>query len=192
MSAWELPTTATVGGIEYEIRSDYRAVLDILAAFMDPELPEQWKTLVMIKIMFPGWENISQEHLQEAADKAAEFIDAGMAGDEKSPRLMDWEQDAGILVPAINRVAGQEIRALPYLHWWTFLGYYMEIGESIFSQVLAIRKKKIKKKKLEKWESDFYRENKKIIDLKKKETRSEEEQKELRALFGIKKIEGRR
>lgn len=185
MSAWDLPTSFTVGGIEYEIRSDFRAVLDILAAFGDPELPAEWKTVVMIKILFPAWESIPKSDLQEAAEKAVAFIDAGMEGDSGKPRLMDWEQDAGIFVPAVNRVAGQEVRALPYLHWWTFLGYYMEIGESTFSQVLSIRRKKQKGKKLEKWESEFYRENRKLIDLKKKEMRPEEEQKELRALFGI-------
>ena len=35
-----LPTTLTVGGIEYAIRSDYRAALDIFAALADPELDE--------------------------------------------------------------------------------------------------------------------------------------------------------
>ena len=101
--------------------------------------------------------------------------------------MSTWEQDAGMIVPAVNRVAGCEVRALPYLHWWTFLGYYMEIGDGLFAQVLNIRQKKSKGKKLEKWEKEFYRENKKIIDLKKEAKRPEQETEELRALFGFKK-----
>ena len=60
--------------------------------------------------------------------------------------LMDWEQDAPIIIPSVNRVLGKEIRALPYLHWWTFMGAYMEIGESLFSQVVSLRKKRTQKR----------------------------------------------
>ena len=101
---------------------------------------------------------------------------------------MDWNQDAPILIPAINKVAGKEIRSIPYLHWWTFMSLYMEIGEGLYSQVINIRNKKIKGKKLEKWEQEFYRDNKSLVDLKmKRNERSEEEKEELRELFGIKK-----
>ena len=44
----------------------------------------------------------------------------------------------------------------------------MEIGECLFAQVVNIRQKKQKHQKLEKWENDFYNQNKDIIDLKKK------------------------
>ena len=81
---------------------------------------------------------------------------------------MDWQQAEQIIIPAIDRMQGTEIRALPYLHWWTFLGAYMEIGECLFAQVVHIRQKKLKHQKLEKWENDFYNQNKDIIDLKKK------------------------
>ena len=74
---------------------------------------------------------------------------------------MDWEQDGDMIVPAVNKVAGKEIRAVPYMHWWTFFGYFMESGECLFNTVVGIRSK-------------FYQENKNIIDIK---TRlSEEEQ----------------
>ena len=38
MSAWELPTTVMVAGSSFAIRSDFRAVLDALAALTDPDL----------------------------------------------------------------------------------------------------------------------------------------------------------
>ena len=41
MSAWDLPTTVDIEGQEYPIRSDFRAVLDALAALADPELTQQ-------------------------------------------------------------------------------------------------------------------------------------------------------
>ena len=38
MSAWDLPITVQVAGRVFAIRSDFRAVLDALAALADPDL----------------------------------------------------------------------------------------------------------------------------------------------------------
>lgn len=81
-------------------------------------------------------------------------------------KVMDWEQDEPILFPAINQVAGCEVRSVPYIHWWTFVGYFMEIREGIFSTVLGIRQKMAKGKHLEKWEREFRRNNKRSVTLR--------------------------
>jgi len=98
---------------------------------------------------------------------------------------MDWEQDENILFPAINKVAGFETRSIEYLHWWTFLGYYMEISEGVFSHVLSIRMKKAKGKKLEKWEREFWSSNKSICVLREKISEEEKAERDrLNALLG--------
>ncbi len=56
-------------------------------------------------------------------------------------KVMDWEQDEPILFPAINQVAGCEVRSVPYIHWWTFVGYFMEIREGIFPLYLGSGRK---------------------------------------------------
>lgn len=181
MSAWELPTSLEVGGKERQIRTDFRAVLDILKYFNDPEYEpdEQWEVCLRILFTDEVFESFTSEEVQEAEQQAVWFIDMGIKDDGKvKPRTMDWEQDAPIILPSVNRVIGKEVRAMEYLHWWTFLGAYMEIGESLFSQVLSIRMKKAKGKKLEKWEQDFYRDNKQLIDLQIKYTEEEREEKE--------------
>lgn len=193
-STWEFPTSLNVGGIDYEIRTDYRAVLDLFTALADPNLTDEneqitayMQSRVILEIMFPDCDNIPAEHIQEALDKVSEFIDMGISDDRKKPKTMDWEQDAPILIPAINKVLNCEIRAVQYMHWWTFLGAYMEIGESLFSNIIHIRQKKAKGKKLEKWEQDFYNENKSLIDFKQKDQRSNEEKEKLRDYFGYSK-----
>ena len=193
-SAWEFPTSLNIGGIDYAIRTDYRAVLDLFAALNDPECfgeTEEETNLIhaniILRIMFPDCDNIPAEHIQEALDKVAEFIDMGIEEDRKKPKTMDWEQDAPILIPAINKVLNCEIRAEKHIHWWTFMGAYMEIGESLFSNIIHIRQKKQKGKKLENWEQDFYNENKSLIDFKQKDQRSNEEKEKLRDYFGYKK-----
>lgn len=190
-SAWEFPTSLNIGGVDYGIRTDYRAVLDLLTALNDPDLTDEdpgitayMQSQVILQIMFPKYEDIPAEHVQEALDKVSEFIDMGISDDTRKPKTMDWEQDAPIIIPAVNKVLQCEIRAQKYMHWWTFLGAYMEIGESLFSNVVHIRQKKAKGKKLEKWELDFYKENKYLIDFRQKTQRSEEEKEMLRDYFG--------
>lgn len=171
MDRWSLPKTLTIGGKDYPIRYQFGAILDILAAYSDEELDNEDKTEVMLTIFYPTFIDIPQKDLQEAIEKACDFIDCGQKNEGKPrPRLMDWEQDADIIIPAINNVAKMEIRANPDLHWWTFWGYFMSIGDSLFSSVLHIRRKKKSGKKLEKWEQEFYRENQHLIDMRPHET----------------------
>lgn len=173
---WRLPESLKIGDSDFRIRTDFRDILTIFDAYNDPELSEDAKTYVMMNIMYPDLDQIPQENLQEAAEKAMEFINCGNEDDgSKKPQLMDWEQDAEILIPAINKVAGFEVREKEHIHWWTFLGFYMEIGESLFSQVVNIRYKRAHGKKLEKWEQDFERENRNICKLKKRLTAEEQE-----------------
>jgi hypothetical protein len=197
MYAWKLPTFLRVGGRNYKIRTDYRAILDILAAMNDPDILEPdmsgeeinaERIMTMLQILYIDFESMPTSDWNEAAEKAKEFIDCGIKDDgAHKPRLIDWEQDAPIIVPAINKVCGKDVRSVKYMHWWTFLGYYMEIGECTLATIVSIRDKKRRGKKLEKWEQEYYRNNKKLIDLKtEKVERSEEEKEELRKLFGLK------
>ena len=175
-SRWELPTSLDVGGVGFPIRTDYRASLDILAYYNSPDYNDDEKHLICLKILYV--DDIPAELQQEALQTAFGFIDGAQEKDAKiTPRLMDWEQDAPLIVPAVNKVLGGEIRSMPYLHWWTFLGAYMSIGESLFSEVISIRRKKAKGKKLEKHEQEFYRDNKSLVNMKQRY--SEEEQAEI-------------
>lgn len=197
MYAWELPTSLEVGGKEYAIRTDYRVILDILAAMNDPEIfvpgmteeeKKMEQSMTMLQILYIDFDSMPPKDWQEAMKKAVDFIDCGIKGDDKpKPRSMDWEQDAPIIAPEISKIAGRDIR-IGETHWWEFFGYYLGIGEGVFNTIVSIREKKRKGKKLEKWEKEFYQNNKSLIDLKtKKVERSEEEKEELRKLFGLNK-----
>ena len=198
MYAWKLPTSLHVGGANYKIRTDYRVILDILAAMndtdrLDPGRKEDGKqaekVLDMLQFLYIDFDRMPASDWKEASEKACEFIDCGIRDEgTPKPRLMDWEQDGPIIVPAVNKVCNFDVRSVKYMHWWTFFGYYMEIGECMLSTVVSIRDKKRRGKKLEKWEQEFYRNNKHIVDLRtKKAERSEEEKEELRKLFGLNK-----
>ena len=101
---------------------------------------------------------------------------------------MDWDKDSPLIASAINKNMGKDIRSVKYMHWWIFMGAYMEISEGLFHEILLIRQKKMNGKKLEKWELEFYRKNKKLIDLQgETKKRSAEEEVALRELFGLKR-----
>lgn len=173
-----LPEALEVNGSEWSIRTDFRDILVIMQASADPDLDDYEKAVVTLKILYIDFDDMCENDYAEALKQAGWFLDCGQEErDRKVPRVMDWEQDEGLIFPAINKVAGQEVRAVDYMHWWTFCGYFMEINEGVFSSVLNIRQKKAKGKKLEKWEQDFYRDNKDLCDLRKKY--SAEEQNEI-------------
>lgn len=188
----QLPKTLNVGGKTYDIRTDYRVMLNIFLAFADPDLTDSEKCYVCMKCLYVDFESIPQEHMQEAAERAYWFADGGdMPKSEiaENIRTFDWEQDEMLLFPAINKAAGYEVRAVEYLHWWTFLGYFGVIDDGIFAQVLHIRQKIAKGKPLDKAEQEFYREHRSTINLKEKltaEQRAAEEADEafLRELIG--------
>lgn len=183
---YELPEALEVNGKSYSIRTDYRAILTVLEAMNDPDLKDEEKALVAFQIIYEDFEDIPVDDYEEAFKKLMWFIDNGEDSTDKpssKARMIDFEQDAKILIPAVNRVAGCEIRSLDYLHWWTFLGYYMEVGECTFSTVMGIRSKRAKGKKLEKWEEEFFSSNKDLVLIRHKE--SEEEKAEKARLIAL-------
>lgn len=174
---YNLPTSIEISGALYEIRSDYRAILDICMALSDHELDDRDRAYVALDIFYPELENIQLEHYQEAVDKCLWFINGGQEDNgPKSPRLMDWKQDFQYIVAPVNRVIGQEIRAMSYLHWWSLLSAYMEIGgDCTFAQIVSIRDKQARGKKLEKHEQEWLRRNRHLVDFKRKYTQEDDE-----------------
>lgn len=190
MNIWELPTSLNLSGVDWDIRTDYRVVLGILTELNNPEYDNEEKWLIVMTLLYTDFDNMPISLYDEAYKKAIEFIDMGLEGDDKpKPRLMDWEQDATLIIPAVNKVIGAEIRANPYLHWWTFLSSYLEIGECSFSHILNLRQKRAKGVKLEKWEKEFIAENKDLVILKEhlteeQKAEEEEEKERLKKFFG--------
>ena len=89
------------------------------------------------------------------------FFDCGQNYEQtkSSPSLIDWEKDSNLICSAVNNVAGKEIRDEGYIHWWTFMSYYMAIGDCALSNIVGIRYKLAKGEKLEKYEKKFIQDN---------------------------------
>lgn len=177
-----LPVSVEINGKCLAIRNkcDYRVVLDVISALNDIELSEQEKLKCALYVFYEDIEKVEDfETIEIAAKEMMRIINNGEEETEQGkapkPQLMNWEHDFKVLVAPLNRVLSCEIRTVEYLHWWTFLAGYMEIGECLFSNIISIRKKKMSGKKLEQWEQEFYRENKKLVDLPQNLTEEEKE-----------------
>ena len=166
-NAWVLPSTAEFGGISYRFNADFRDILQIIGYLNDTSKPEFVRWSIALELFYN--DPIPVKHQQSAMEYLAKFISYGETKAKPGPKLIDWEQDAQLIIGDVNKVAGREIRATKFLHWWTFLSYFYGVGEGALSSVVAIRNKKARHKKLEKWEEEFYKEHKDLVDFKKPE-----------------------
>ena len=177
MSRWKLPRDGEIAGKKYEIHTDYRDILEIFGYFSDPELPDYLKWEIALGLFYEG--EIPESDRLAAMEYMAWFMAGGKAeAAAPGPKLLDWEQDADLIAADINKAAGQEVRALSYLHWWTFLSWFNAIGQGQLSTVVSIRSKLAKGKKLEDWEKEFYREHRAQVELPKRYSRQELAQKQ--------------
>lgn len=186
-----LPKSLTINGVDHPINSDFRNVFPILAAFSDDALSDKEKVFVCMKRLFVSLESIPTEDYTEAYQAALLFLEAGRHDEAPGPRIVNWEKDEQLIFPAINKAAGvPDVRDLPYMHWWTFLGHFMSIDpESLCGSVLRIRQKKAKHKKLEKHEEEFYAANRALCNVEDKKSRKKPED-DLEALFNQLLAEG--
>lgn len=178
MINYTLPESVFINGSEYSIRSDYRAALDILAALSDPDLSDDERATVVLNIFYPDIDLIPGGDLEEAIRRCLWFLNGGREETKvKGPKLMDWEQDFDLYCPGVNHVLGEDIRKPDCnLHWWSFLSAYMEMdGEGTFGQVVSIRDKRARGKKLEKHEQEWLRRNIHLVEFKRKYTKEEDE-----------------
>lgn len=169
MNRYNLPTSIEIDGVDCPIYSDYRDILQIFEILNDPDLLDIEKAMIALDYFYK--DDSYNINVELAIKYMYEFMNGGEA-EEKTPKneqpLFDWEQDFSIIVAPINRTLGYDARGVEYLHWWTFLSAFMEIGECTFSTYVNIRQKYNKGKKLEKYEEQILKEHRDKIILKKK------------------------
>lgn len=165
---YEIPTSIFIDGKEFPIRNkgDYRVVLDCFLALEDAEIDKQERLFSSLIIFYDGFNEIEDlqklPDLETAVKQMYWFFNCGQDISNQRQqhyKLIDWNEDSQLICSAINTVSGTEVRSLDYLHWWTFMGYYMAIKECPLSYIIQIRDKIMKGKKLEKHEREFKLEN---------------------------------
>ena len=175
MNLWQLPTSARLGDKEYPHRTDFREILRIFSMLTDDSRPELYRWYLALAYFFR--EPIPRTAEAEAVGYLAGFLTCGDPG-KPGPKLLDWQQDAQEIIADVNAVAGCEIRAMEYLHWWSFLSFFYAIGDGRLSTLVGIRDKLLRGKKLEPWEQAYYLRNKEKVRLRPRETPADAAEKE--------------
>lgn len=180
-----LPESLTIDGVDCPIRSDYRNILHIFEAFSDPDYSEEEKCIMATYLFYEHFSCVRDAleairngfNVEEAFKQMQWFISAGLPdGIRLEAPVYDWKQDEQMIFSAVNKAAGKEVREVDYMHWWTFLASFREVGEGTFSFVVGIRNKLNRGKNLEKHEKDFLAHNKELVKLERPKTKEELEQ----------------
>lgn len=178
MNNWDLPKIVFAGGREWRITNecDYRVVFDVFAALKDEEFSQSQRVANAIFVFYEDFETLddvynASEYTQGLYEEMVLVCNQGKKTEQnavgtRKPAIMDWEHDWHMIAPAVSRVLGYDVREKnKYTHWYTLAGAYMEIGDCYFAQVISYRNKRIKGKKLEKTDREFYKDHKEDIDL---------------------------
>lgn len=170
MDRYKLSTSTTIGDKTLTFNADYRNILFIFKIFNDPDLLDVERISLALENFYDTDEYLTC--VDAAISEMMFFISYGEPEQNKSSAnkkpLYDWEQDFDIIVAPINTIIGSDVRGVDFLHWWTFLSAFMEIGECTFNTYVGIRDKINRGKRLEKWEEKVYQDNRDKIRLNKK------------------------
>ena len=171
---YRLPVSVRLGGNDYPINGDFRRVLQIIGVLERPDWPEFLRWQVALELFCPG---VPDEFRAQAMEQLADFIRCG-APDTPGPKLLDWQQDAQVIMSDVNKASGRELRQEDFVHWWTFLGWFHAIGQGQLATLVSIRDKRRRGVKLEPWEQEYYRQNKLQVDLPPRLTPQEQAQRD--------------
>lgn len=187
---YSLPVAITCGGQVLSItnKGDYRMVLDVIEALNDEDLEPDERVEAALTIFYET-EPEDIEDIAQAAQQMCDFLACGYKDEAEDnnrakAKLMDWRDDAPMIISGVNRVLGREVRGMQYLHWWSFVSAYMEIGESTLATVIAIRDKIARGKKLQKHEQEFRREHPEYFTFKRDKARKQRDMDDIIALWG--------
>ena len=171
MNKYILPTELEISSVMCPIKSDYRDILQLFNILDEPNLLDSEKIIIALHMSYTT--DDYTKDINEPVSNIFQFMSPDEDFNNPSPTsnktpLFNWDQDFNLIIAPINKSMGKDIRGLDYLHWWTFLSAFMEIGECTFATYVSIRDKLNDGKKLDKTETKIYKEHRNQIRLKKK------------------------
>lgn len=88
-------------------------------------------------------------NLEEAINRGVEFLDCGevIINIPSKQKYYSFDKDAKYITSAmLAKPNGIDLNTIEYLHWWTFISHFFELGESSFSNIVYLRERNRKGK----------------------------------------------
>ena len=158
------PRVLTVGGTEYPINADFRAVLRYNEKIKHQEEDLEYLTHCLLCI----YEQIPED-LDEAVRQINWFIGCGKIEKKKRPSNkvlginsntpFDFETDGELIYSAFRRqdAYGIDLHEVEYLHWWEFMAMLNDLpSDTQLSRVMEYRVIDTSNKHLSKEQRDYY------------------------------------
>lgn len=190
----ELPHSVEIGGLEVEIKSDFKTSIKFAETLRDNELEENEKVNKALFLYYPILENTtdnSSEHdkqlfihikdnLQEAISKMLWFYRCGeeaeesKQGEEKQVKVIfSYSHDYKAMVSDFKREYNTNLLE-ETLHWWTFKTFFNGLSKkSEISERMRIRSIDITK--VPKEQVEYYKAMKKLYEIPRDIKEIEEE-----------------
>lgn len=190
-----LPSAVEVGGISIPIETDWRVWLKIWQVKESTEEP--WKrTFAILYLAYgdPSSLAIASENVEEALDKALQFLDRSLGSnlpprpetrrerELKNKRLFDWEHDAHRIVADFEREYAIDLtKESTKMHWWRFMALFNGLSDtSATMDAISIRAADLDAKGMSKEQKKHLRERKAALMLPARNREEAAQNRELR------------
>ncbi len=145
-----LPVSFSIGGREYHISPDFRAMLRLEEIFSAEELTDEEKAERALKLFY----GCVPEPLEEAVDRLCYFWGCGRQEDKRhgktagadfyQPPIYSFTHDAGLIYGAFLTQYGIDL-SRKSLHWWQFMALFEALEEDrVLKEVMRCRAVEIK------------------------------------------------
>lgn len=158
------PNKVEIGGVEFDVNSDFRVFLLFEELIKSTEISEERKPYLAIQYFYP----VIPPNLHEAINKMIWFYHCGkkdQGEEETSAKTYEvsysLKQDATLIYTAFQKEYGIDLTT-DRLHWWKFIALLEPLVSGItFSEIVKCRAIKITRD-MSKEEVKYYRRMKKI------------------------------
>lgn len=199
----ELPKTVTIGGAEYEIKSDFRTSLLFEMLMDDNTVPDEDKGLQALRLYYPVIPH-KQNEVTEAIDKILWFYRCGKEPNEymrkkqekqaesgqRQSKIYDVNYDDDYIYAAFIQQYGINLNYVEYMHWWEYRALFKALtNETEFVKIMEYRGMDISKD-LTQEQKSFYKKMKAIYALPQPKEETERMRAIEAALLGDGKVNG--
>lgn len=181
-----LPTTVTVGGVEYPINTDFRTsiLFEQMAVDIDIEDDEKWEYL--LEYYYQGI-SVTDENIGGLVEEALKFYrcERGQlqsddesckdSSSSSSDKIYDFDYDDMYIYGAFLQQYGIDLQDIEYLHWWKFKAMFNSLKEECkFCKILEYRSIDLSQVQ-DDAQKEYYRKMKELYKLPTKVSIKEEE-----------------